>query len=72
VRDFFRGRGLAGEMLQLAEDLSAGRGMVSVRIDIPADNTGMRRILEARGYTRCGILHLETGAERVGYEKLLV
>jgi ribosomal protein S18 acetylase RimI-like enzyme len=72
VRSFFRGRGLAGEMLQLAEDLSAGRGMVSVRIDIPADNTGMRRILEARGYTRCGILHLETGAERVGYEKLLV
>ena len=72
VRDFFRGRGLAGEMLQLAEDLSAGRGMVSVRIDIPADNTGMRRVLETRGYTRCGILHLETGAERVGYEKLLV
>jgi len=71
VRDFFRGRGLAGEMLQLAEDLSAGRGMVSVRIDIPADNTGMRRVLEARGYTRCGMLHLETGAERVGYEKLL-
>ena len=72
VRDFFHGRGLAGEMLQLAEDLSAGRGMTSIRADIPEDNIGVRRLLEARGYVRCGRLRLHTGAVRVGYEKLLV
>ncbi len=72
VRSFFRGCGLAAEMMQLAEDLSGGRGMVSIRTDVPADNAGMRRILEARGYTLCGTLRLASGAERIGYEKLLV
>ena len=72
VRDFYHGRGLASEMLQLAEDLCCGRGMTSVRADIPGDNKGVRRLLEARGYVRCGALRLHNGAERIGYEKLLV
>ena len=71
VRDFFHGRGLADEMLQLAEDLSCGRGMTSVRTDIAGDNVGMRRLLEAHGYVRCGALRLRNGTERIGYEKLL-
>ena len=75
VRRFFRGRGLAGEMLQLAEDLTMGRGLPGVRIDIHPENDGMRALLERRGYTRCGevVLPGADGGEkrRIAYEKIL-
>ncbi|MBR2716785.1 MAG: GNAT family N-acetyltransferase, partial [Oscillospiraceae bacterium] len=71
-----RGRGLAREMMQLAEDLTLGRGLTSVRVDTHADNAAMRGLLEKRGYTPCGTVWYRggTGAdqERVAYEKILV
>ena len=75
VRDIFHGRGLASDMMQLAEDLSSGMGCVSVRVDTHADNRGMRSLLTSRGYTECGFFWLdETESlenKRVCYEKLL-
>ena len=62
-------------MLQLAEDLTLGRGLLSLRIDIHEENEGMRRLLERRGYARCGAVTVP-GADgretrRIGYEKKL-
>ena len=75
VRDIFRGRGLAGEMLQLAEDLTMGHGFSSIRVDTNEDNRSMQRLLEHHGYTRCGFLRITGRGEgediRVAYEKLL-
>ncbi len=71
----YRGRGLAGEMMQFAEDILRGMGFASVRADTHEDNAPMRALLQKRGYTRCGVLYLtdtvEKDNKRVGYEKLL-
>ena len=75
VRAAYRGRGLAGEMLQFGEDIIRGMGFGSVRIDTHEDNQPMRGLLRKLGYTRCGVFYLtdtvEKDKKRVGYEKLL-
>ena len=74
VRDIFHGRGLAGEMMQLAEDLTCGRGLASIRLDTHVDNVGMRSLLERRGYTFCGVFQRPDAAgdgQRAAYEKRL-
>ena len=75
VRDIFRGHGLAGEMMQLAEDLTCGRGCASVRVDTHEDNAAMRSLLEKRGYRQCGVIWLQDTKEqdrkRIAYEKIL-
>ena len=74
VRDDYRRRGLAKEMMQLGEDLLYARGFGSVRVDTHRNNTAMRTMLESRGYVLCGELRLEHTIEpdpwRVGYEKV--
>ena len=74
VRDIFHGRGLAVDMMQLAEELILGRGLSSVRVDINENNVIARRRLEKKGYTACGLLIDEDAAQgerRLGFEKLL-
>ena len=74
VKAAYRGRGLADEMMQLAEDLAMGRGYASARVDTHADNGPMQALLKRRGYTRCGVVTLTDTIEhdplRVGYEKV--
>jgi len=74
VRDAYRGRGLSGEMMQLAEDIILGRGYPSVRIDTHEDNLTMQNMLKKRGYTNCGVVWLKNGPElckkRIGLEKI--
>ena len=75
VRDMFRGHGLATEMMQFAEELTLGRGLVSVRIDTHPDNERMRSMLRKHGYEECGEVYLadseESDKRRIGYEKIL-
>jgi tRNA (guanine-N1)-methyltransferase len=74
VKAEYRGKGLANEMMQLAEDIVLGSGKASVRADTHEDNKAMRRLLEGRGYTACGVVWLKDGEEsckkRIGYEKV--
>ena len=74
VKDAYRGRGLAQEMMQLAEDIILGRGFASVRIDTHEDNLTMQNLLKKRGYTPCGVVWLHGGPEtckkRIGLEKI--
>ena len=72
--DAYRGRGLADEMLQFAEDITCGMGYGSLRVDTHEQNAAMRRLLEKRGYVRCGLLWIENivgDKLRIGYEKIL-
>lgn len=41
----------------------------NIRIDTHIDNIIMQRFLTKNGFTRCGIIYLEDGAERIAYQK---
>ena len=74
VADEYLGRGLADEMFQFAEDITVGTGYASIRVDTHEQNGPMRRRLEKRGYTRCGLLWIDSivgDKLRVAYEKIL-
>jgi RimJ/RimL family protein N-acetyltransferase len=40
----------------------------SLRIDTHHDNLSMRRLLEAAGFQRCGIIYVEDGTPRIAYQ----
>lgn len=42
-----------------------------LRIDTHRDNRPMRRSLEKNGFTECGIIYLESGDERIAFQKSL-
>ena len=72
----FRHTKLASEMFSLAEDLAAGMGRQSVRVDTHRDNMAMNRLCEKLGYTFCGVVDLSSvdpahDSKRNGYEKTI-
>ena len=70
-----RQRGAASGLIGYAEGLARARGCASVRIDTHPGNGPMQRLLEKRGYTRCGIIRIahaeEATPDRFAYEKLV-
>ena len=66
-----RGRGIAAEMLNFAACKALAAGKRSLRIDTHEGNAVMRRMLEKNGFQYTGIVYLENGDARVGYEKIL-
>lgn len=42
----------------------------NIRIDTHQDNIVMQNFLNKNGFSRCGIIHLENGAERIAYQKV--
>ena len=43
---------------------------IGMRIDTHRENLGMQRLLKARGYKYCGVIYLDSSAERLAFEKL--
>ncbi len=43
----------------------------NIRIDTHRDNTIMQHVITQYGFTYCGIIHLESGDERLAYQKIL-
>ena len=41
----------------------------NIRIDTHKDNIPMRKLLEKQGYKYCGTIWIETGAERMAFQK---
>ncbi|MBU9735839.1 GNAT family N-acetyltransferase [Diplocloster agilis] len=41
----------------------------SIRIDTHRQNIPMQRTLKKNGFTRCGVIYLEDGSERIAYQK---
>jgi len=60
-------KGAASHCLEWCFQESGG----NIRIDTHRDNLPMQHLLEKGGYTCCGIIYLEDGAERVAYQKTL-
>ena len=42
----------------------------NIKIDTHKDNIPMQRSLQKNGFSRCGIIHLENGDERIAYQKI--
>ena len=71
VSTAYSGRGLAGQFFQEAEGLCREKGITLLRCDTHRQNLAMQKTLERCGFTYCGIIYLDDGAERFGYEKKL-
>lgn len=41
----------------------------NLKIDTHRDNQIMQHMLEKNGFTRCGIIYIEDGSERIAYQK---
>ena len=66
-----RGLGIATKIIDYATDTAKGLGFASIRIDTHKGNIVMRKMLEKNGFTHCGTIYLESGDERVAYEKII-
>lgn len=76
VRAAFRGSGLADEIFSLAEDIAAGLGKTSVRVDTHRDNAPMHGLIGRCGYKYCGVVRVKSEPghepERDAYEKVII
>lgn len=70
LSDDYRGRGVSGELFDLAESYAMRLGADCVRIDTGLENKPMQHILAKRGYTALGRCNFVWGP-RLAYEKPL-
>lgn len=63
--------GAASRFFEELRRQAGERGIKILRGDTHQDNAAMQRTMEKNGFSRCGIILLEDGSERVAYECLL-
>lgn len=68
MRATHRGRGRAYSIMEHFHELAKQNGCESMRIDTHRHNLGMQKLIESLGYKYCGVIILESGAERLAYE----
>lgn len=66
-----KGRGLAGKMVEEVVKMCLERGVFSIKNDTHRLNCSMQGMLKKNGFVCCGVIYLENGEERIGYERLL-
>ena len=66
-----RGKGISTEIISFCAEKARAEGKISLRIDTHKGNVVMRRMLEKHGFSHCGTIYLESGDERVAYEKMI-
>jgi ribosomal protein S18 acetylase RimI-like enzyme len=71
VGDAYRKSGLAKFVFSECENRLKEMNVNSMRIDTHRDNLGMQHMLKKRGYSYCGVIILDSGDERLAYEKLI-
>ena len=67
----FKREGIASAFLEFAECKGREHHVQSIRIDTHPENTIMQKWLKKHGFCYCGKIHLESGALRYAYEKVL-
>ncbi len=67
-----KGKGIAGTMLAEVEKMCRERSVRSIKNDTHRDNKSMQRMVTKNGFEYCGIIYLESGAERIAFEKVLM
>jgi ribosomal protein S18 acetylase RimI-like enzyme len=71
VSDAYRKLGIAKFVFNECESQLRKMKVKSMRIDTHRENKGMQRMLKIRDYKYCGIIYLDSGAERLAFEKIL-
>ncbi len=71
LRADLRGSGASARLMRAAEAVVRAHGFPSIRIDTHRQNLGMQKMLAKQGYTCCGVIYLENGAERLALEKAI-
>jgi ribosomal protein S18 acetylase RimI-like enzyme len=71
VSDAYRKLGIAKFVFDECENQLIEMKVKSMRIDTHRENKGMQRMLKIRDYKYCGIIYLDSGAERLAFEKIL-
>lgn len=71
VRNDLKGKGIANNMIKLAEKLALENNINSIKIDTHEENLSMKRVLEKNGFTYCGVIYLEDKSKRIAFEKNL-
>ena len=71
VSNTYRKSGFAKFVFTYCENQLKQQGIKSMRIDTHKDNKGMQGLLISLGYIYCGVIILNSGAERLAYEKLI-
>jgi len=66
-----KGKGLAGKMVEEVVKMCKERGICSIKNDTHRLNDSMQHMLEKNGFTRCGVIYLENGEERIAFERIL-
>ena len=64
VSDKARGKGVSGICFDFAFS-----NCKNLKIDTHKDNIPMQRALAKHGFTKCGIIHLANGDERIAFQK---
>ncbi len=70
ISNTIKGKGVAGRLLNLAEDFCRQKKAPSIRLDTSADNIQMQKIADRLGYTYCGTV-IQSHSPRRAYEKVL-
>ena len=71
VDNSMKGNGIGGKIVAFATEQCKKQNIASLRIDTHKDNISMQKMLTKNGFEPRGIIYLEDGAERIGFEKML-
>ena len=71
VDENVKGQGLASQLLAFAIEQCHLLHIPSIRIDTHDDNLSMQTFLKKNDFQVCGHIHLQSGALRVAFEKIL-
>ena len=66
-----RGKGISTAIISYCAEEAKKVNKTSLRIDTHRGNVVMRKMLEKHGFVHCGTIYLESGDERVAYEKMI-
>ncbi len=66
-----RGHGYAGMFFRLAGEIAREGGCRNLRADTHELNLSMQKALRKEGFVPCGIVYMQDGSPRIGFQKLL-
>ena len=66
-----RKKGIAKRVFKEFENRLISQNVNSMKVDTHRGNKGMQHMLTSIGYQYCGVIYLESGDERLAFEKVL-
>lgn len=70
VDNYKKGNGIGGKIVDYVVSECKKCNVNTIRIDTHRDNKSMQRMLLKNGFEQRGIIYLESGAERIAFEKI--